>query len=135
MWAAVLRADRRSIAALHHDPALGNQAELLAAVAITLETGRRLAELRANVDELRASRARVIEAGQKERQRLERDFHDGAQQRLVALSLSLGLPQATLSDDASAEAMLAQARDEISISWWGCVTSRPRRTDSAAHPP
>ena len=66
---------------------------------MTLETGRLQAELRATVDELRASRERVIDAGQKERQRLERDLHDGAQQRLVALSLSLGMLQGKLAAD------------------------------------
>jgi signal transduction histidine kinase len=72
--------------------------------------------LRANVEELRGSRARVIEAGQKERQRLERDLHDGAQQRLVALSLGLGILETTLDADTAAKALLAKAREEIAVS-------------------
>jgi signal transduction histidine kinase len=106
------------IAALVHDPALRDEPELLNAVAaaaeIALETGRLQAELRANVEELRGSRIRVIEAAQKERQRLERDLHDGAQQRLVALSLNLGVLQTQLDDDA--RTLLAEARQEIAVS-------------------
>ncbi|TMR91427.1 sensor histidine kinase [Nonomuraea basaltis] len=115
-----IQRDGEDIAALVHDPALNDEPELLDAVAavaaIALETGRLQAELRASVDELRGSRARVIEAGQKERQRLERDLHDGAQQRLVALSLDLSLLQTRLGGDAGAKALLAQARGEISVS-------------------
>ena len=48
-----------------------------------------LAELRTRVDELQASRARLLEAGDTERRRLERDLHDGAQSRLVALAVKL----------------------------------------------
>jgi signal transduction histidine kinase len=58
----------------------------------------------------------VIEAGQKERQRLERNLHDGAQQRLVALSLDLRLLEARLSGDPDARAGLDQARQEIALS-------------------
>jgi signal transduction histidine kinase len=74
------------------------------------------AQLRANVEELRGSRARVIEAGQRERRRLERDLHDGAQQRLVALSLNLGVLQTRLGADPEAETLLAEARTEIAVS-------------------
>jgi signal transduction histidine kinase len=89
---------------------------VVAAAAMTLETGRLQAELRATVDELRASRERVIEAGQKERQRLERDLHDGAQQRLVALSLSLGVLQGKLVANPDLTAELSQARQQIAVS-------------------
>jgi signal transduction histidine kinase len=116
----VIERNGRQVAALVHDPALADEPELLnavtAAAAIALETGRLQAELRANLDELRGSRARVIEAGQKERQRLERDLHDGAQQRLVALSLGLGVLQTRFDGDADTRAVLAQARDEIAVS-------------------
>lgn len=108
------------VAALLHDPALNEERELLdavsAAAAIALETGRLQAELRANVDELRGSRARVLEAGQQERRRLERDLHDGAQQRLVSLSLDLGVLETRLGTDPAARALLSQARKEISVS-------------------
>ena len=108
------------MAALVHDPALREEAALLdavtAAAAIALRTGRLQAQLRANVEELRGSRARVLEAGQRERRRLERDLHDGAQQRLVALSLNLGVLQHRLDADTEAKALLAQARSEIAVS-------------------
>ena len=73
-------------------------------------------ELRARLDELAASRARIVTAGDVERRRLERNLHDGAQQRLVALSLSLRLAQATLdSDPAAARAVLLEAGDELAV--------------------
>jgi signal transduction histidine kinase len=112
--------DGARLAALLHDPALDEEPELLAAVgaaaAIALENDRLHAEQRAHLDELRGSRARVIEAGQKERQRLERDLHDGAQQRLVALSLELSLLERQLEGDADARTRLDQARREIAVS-------------------
>jgi signal transduction histidine kinase len=108
------------MAALVHDPALRDEPALLGAVtaagAIALRTGRLQAQLRANVEELRGSRARVVEAGRRERQRLERDLHDGAQQRLVALSLNLGILQTRLDDDSEAGVLLAAARTEIAVS-------------------
>ena len=107
-------------AVLIHHPALRDEPELLdsvvAAAAMTLETGRLQAELHATVAELRASRERVLDAGQKERQRLERDLHDGAQQRLVALSLSLGVLQTKLGADPDALVELTQARAQIAVS-------------------
>ncbi len=108
------------VAVLVHDPSLDDEPELLAAVsagaAIALEQGRLHAELRARLGELRGSRARVIEAGQKERQRLERNLHDGAQQRLIALSLDLGLLGERLRDDPVARTSLDGARREIALS-------------------
>jgi signal transduction histidine kinase len=116
----LIERDGQRVAALIHDPALSDEPELLeavsAAAAIALQTGRLQAELRAKVDELRGSRVRVIEAGQKERQRLERDLHDGAQQRLVALSLNLGVLEAKLDGDRDAKALLALAREEVAVS-------------------
>ncbi|MFI9168628.1 sensor histidine kinase [Streptomyces lincolnensis] len=118
--ATLTRSAGEPVAALVHDPALHDEPELLdavsAAAAIALENGRLQAQLRANVDELRGSRARVIEAGQKERQRLERDLHDGAQQRLVALSLELGILEARLDSDAASRALLTRAKKEIAAS-------------------
>jgi PAS domain S-box-containing protein len=73
-------------------------------------------ELRARLDELAASRARIVTAGDVERRRLERNLHDGAQQRLVALSLALRVALATLdSDPAAARATLADAGDELAL--------------------
>ena len=64
---------------------------MTAAAAIALENARLNVELRARLEELRGSRARIVEAGDSERRRLERNLHDGAQQRLVAIALQLRL--------------------------------------------
>ena len=80
------------------------------------EVHRLNAELRARLEELAASRARIVTAGDVERRRLERNLHDGAQQRLVALSLTLRHAVAKLdSDPAAARAALADAGDELSL--------------------
>jgi PAS domain S-box-containing protein len=63
---------------------------------------------------LEASRARIVEAGDAERRRLERNLHDGAQQRLVSLALTLRLARARADEDpAAASALLAGAGDEL----------------------
>jgi signal transduction histidine kinase len=108
------------VAALLHDPALNDEPELLdavtAAAGIALESARLHAELRARLEELRGSRARIVDAGQTERKRLERNLHDGAQQRLIALSLELGLWEEGLQSDPEASRRLDQARGEIATS-------------------
>jgi signal transduction histidine kinase len=75
------------VAALVHDPALLEEPDLVESVRATaglmLENERLAAEVRAQLDEVRASRARIVAAADDERRRLERDLHDGAQQRLV----------------------------------------------------
>lgn len=64
--------------------------------------------------EIRASRARIVEAGDAERQRLERNLHDGAQQRLVALSLALRMARAQVrSSPEAAEQLLDASADEL----------------------
>jgi PAS domain S-box-containing protein len=78
------------------------------------EVHRLNAELHARLEELAASRARIVTAGDVERRRLERNLHDGAQQRLVTLSLSLRVALTKLdSDPAAARAALADAGDEL----------------------
>src|SRR5262249_38773524 len=66
------------------------------AARLALENERLQAEVAARLEELRRSRARIVEAGDTERRRLERDLHDGAQQHLVGLSLSLRLLRSRL---------------------------------------
>ena len=67
-------------------------------------------------EELHASRARIVEAGDSERRRLERNLHDGAQQRLVSLSLSLRLAQAKLvADPHAADEILSGAGVELGL--------------------
>ena len=87
---------------------------VIAAAGFALRNERVSAELRARVSELGASRARILEAGDKERRRLERNLHDGAQQRLIALSMQLTSLKARIRDDpetAVALAAKATARD------------------------
>jgi signal transduction histidine kinase len=75
--------------ALEHEPQL---VRLLASAAgLALEHSRLQAEVQAQLEQVRASRARIVEAGDSERRRIERDLHDGAQQRLVTLSLALAM--------------------------------------------
>jgi signal transduction histidine kinase len=74
------------------------------------------AELRERLEELRASRARLVEAGDTARRRLERDLHDGAQARLVALGLLLGRARARAAADPDLEELLARAVDELHTS-------------------
>jgi signal transduction histidine kinase len=108
------------VAALAHDASLQDESELLEAVTagagMALENAQLHAEQRAHVEELRGSRARIVDAGRKERQRLERNLHDGAQQRLIALSLELSLLEERLASDTDATARLSAARREIGVS-------------------
>jgi signal transduction histidine kinase len=110
--------DGRCIAAIVHDAALDEERGLVqaagATAALALENARLDAELRARVAELEASRARIVEVGLEERRRLERDLHDGAQQRLVALRLQLRLArdQAGKNPEAAQE-MLDGAMEEL----------------------
>ena len=103
-------------AALLDDPGLLE--EVGTAARLALDHERLEAELRAQLQALRASRARAVETGDAERRRLERDLHDGAQQRLVVLSLGLRLlgdqlgPQAAGRVD-TAQAELRAALDDL----------------------
>jgi signal transduction histidine kinase len=113
----VIHRDNEPMAAMVFDRALEDEHELLDAVAaaagIALENGRLRAELRARLQELSGSRIRVLEAGRQERQRLERDLHDGAQQRLVALSLELGLLGQSAAADPALKDRLTRAKAEV----------------------
>ena len=108
------------VAALVYDASLGDEPELVeavgAAAAIALENGRLEAELRARLQELHGSRTRVVEAQQNERRRLERDLHDGAQQRLVALALELGVLAEQANSDPTTQTRLKRARGEVAQS-------------------
>ncbi len=116
----LIERDGAPVAALIHDPALDDEQELLdavgAAAGIALENARLQAELAARLEEVKGSRVRVIEAGQVERKRLERDLHDGAQQRLIALSLDLRMLEKELADNPAAVAQLEDAQGEITRS-------------------
>ena len=110
--------DGRCIAALVHDASLRDAPELLEAVTsaarLALENERLHAEFRSHVDTLRESRARIVEAGDAERRRLERNLHDGAQQRLVTMALHLRLVEAKIvTDPEGAAPLIAQVREEL----------------------
>jgi signal transduction histidine kinase len=71
------------------------------------------AQLRARVEALQASRDRAVDSAEAERRRIERDLHDGAQQRLVALAMDLGMARAKLeTDPAAATALVGEAHEE-----------------------
>jgi signal transduction histidine kinase len=116
--ATMVDRDGRRVAALVHDASLRDAPELLQAVTsaagLALENERLHAELRAHVDDLRESRARIVEAGDAERRRLERNLHDGAQQRLVGMALRLRLIESKLrTDPQEAAPLVEQVREEL----------------------
>jgi len=105
---------------LIHDPALSENAGLIdsvcAAAGLALENERLQADLRARLTELAGSRARLVEASENERRRIERDLHDGAQQRLVSIAMALGLVDARLqTNPRGARPVLAEARQELTV--------------------
>jgi signal transduction histidine kinase len=105
-WGALFVVSAGEPLGLEAEPRLRDFAKL---VALALES----AEAH---DQLTASRARIVEAGVAERRRLERNLHDGAQQRLVTLALHLRLAQECLREDTSAaEAMLAGVGEELKL--------------------
>ncbi|HET8821868.1 MAG TPA: histidine kinase [Thermoleophilaceae bacterium] len=106
------------IAGIVHDATLPEAQEHVrsvgAAAYLALENERLDAELRAKIDELRASRQRMLQIGLEERRRLERNLHDGAQQRLVSMALNIRLARAKLNDDPlAADQLLAGAGEEL----------------------
>jgi signal transduction histidine kinase len=108
--------DGRPVAAISYDAMLVDDPQLVESVrtaaALAIERHQLDAELRAKVQELRASRERIVAAGYEERRKLERNLHDGAQQRFVSLALSLRLARSRLdSDDPKAAAKLLEAAD------------------------
>jgi signal transduction histidine kinase len=118
---APLERDGHRFAALVYDPSLDDDPELVeavsAAASIALENEHLQAESQVRLAELMASRERIVAAGDAERRRLERNLHDGAQQRLVALAMQLRLIQADIrKDPAAAEARVTSASDELAES-------------------
>ena len=109
--------DGQPVAALIHDPALrynpGLVDSVCAAAGLTLDNERLQAELRARLVELQASRARLVTTADEARRRIERDLHDGAQQQLVALRISLGLArQLVTSSPAEAAEVIVQTEGQ-----------------------
>jgi len=109
-----IRRDDALTAVLLHEPALLERRDLLdgvlAASALSIEMARLRVEVRLQLAEVQASRARIVEAGYEERRRLERDLHDGAQQRLVSLGVQVRRLQLSLPREAQ---ILSPALDQI----------------------
>jgi PAS domain S-box-containing protein len=105
------RGERRVIA-WRSAPVLDEAGQVVAIVAGGLD----ISERKRQEEELRASRSRLVAAGDEARRRLERNLHDGAQQRLVSLSVALRLARSKLgADPAAAEELLEQAGGELSV--------------------
>ena len=111
---AAIERDGEALAVLVHDRTIDEQdpglVEAVASAArLAIENEQLTARVRAQLEEVRASRARIVEAGDEERRKVERDLHDGAQQRLVALAMRLERARATaegstqLIEEATAE--------------------------------
>jgi signal transduction histidine kinase len=88
-------------------------AQLASQAGLVLRNARLTAELQATIDDLRASRRRLVQAQDAERQRIERNLHDGAQQQLIALRIQLGLLDAVAGDPAEVRAAAGQLRDGL----------------------
>jgi signal transduction histidine kinase len=118
--AAPVERDGRELAMLIYDPSLDDDPELVqavaAAAAITLDDARLQAESRERLGELRASRERLVAASDAERRRLERNLHDGAQQRLVSVALQLRMIERRVGADAELAEAIKATGDEISQS-------------------
>jgi len=127
-----------SIATLLHSAELLERPRLLegilGAAALSVEIARLRVEVRLQLQEVEASRARIVEAGYEERRRLERDLHDGAQQRLVSLGVQIRRMQRTLPAEAR---ILGPALDSIVAEIGSAITDlrqiaagvRPARLD------
>ena len=111
----------KPLAVLVHDPTLREEPRLVEGVAaaarLALVNARLHAEVRAQLETVQESRARIVAAADEERRRIERDLHDGAQQRLVALALELRSAQRQLdaTDDAEVARLLASTADELQV--------------------
>jgi signal transduction histidine kinase len=108
--------DERRVALVSHAAGLSEvESEMGPAVRLALENERLQAEGLAQLAELRASRTRIVETGDAERRRLERDLHDGAQQRLLAVSYDIRLARTNADTDGDVQtgSFLAAALDGV----------------------
>jgi signal transduction histidine kinase len=119
------------VAALIHDPSLHEDEQLMrsvcAAAGLALTNERLQAELRGHLEQLKASRSRIVQVGDQERRRLERDLHDGAQQRLVSTLLELQrvTPE---SDRAEIDRVIGWSQEELKHSLSGYPSRSGERT-------
>jgi signal transduction histidine kinase len=111
--------DGDPLAAIVHDPSLLEEPELIdaagAAARLALENARLHAQTRAQLQQVRESRRRIVSAADDERRRIERNLHDGAQNRLLALALELSAAQRRLGGevDPDVERLLAGSVEEL----------------------
>ena len=118
---AVVERDGRRVGALVYDPAVHDDPALIDAVAaaagLAMENERLHGEVLARLEEAQASRARIVEAADTARRRVERDLHDGAQQRLVSLTLAVGMARARLRGqaDPALDGLLREASDQAGL--------------------
>jgi signal transduction histidine kinase len=116
---AVVEREGQRLAVIEFDAALADEPERLSAVlsalALAMDRDRLAHEVRARLDEVASSRLRIVTAADDERRRIERNLHDGAQQRLVGASMLVrrARTRAAASADAEQERLLAQAADEV----------------------
>jgi signal transduction histidine kinase len=127
-----LEGDGELLGVLIHDPAIdvedpGLVEAVGSAARLALENERLAAQVKAQLAEVRESRSRIVEAGDTERRRIERDLHDGAQQRLVALAMRL---QTAKQTTAGASALLDEATAELQT-----AISEVRNLARGLHPP
>jgi signal transduction histidine kinase len=130
-----LEHDGEPLAALIHDRTLRDEPELIdaaaAAARLALQNARLQAELQAQLAKVKESRARIVAAGDEQRRRIERDLHDGAQQRLVALGLELRSAQRKLDGVANydVQSLIREAAEEVQI-----AVDELRQLASGIHP-
>jgi len=116
-----LEQEGEPLAVLVHDPTLRDEPKLVEGVAaaarLALQNARLHAEVSAQLAKVKESRSRIVAAADEERRRIERDIHDGAQQRLVALALELRSAQRRLGEDVDPEleGILESAADELQV--------------------
>ena len=128
-----LEHDGHILAVLVHDASLRDEPKLVeaagAAARLALENARLHAEVQAQLANVRDSRARIVAAGDEQRRRIERDLHDGAQSRLVALALELKQAQRGVADP-EIERLLASTADELQD-----AVQQLRELAQGIHPP
>jgi signal transduction histidine kinase len=110
----------QELGVLVHDVALREQPEVVqsvcSAAGLALANARLQAEVLAQLSEVQASRARIVQASDRERRRIERNLHDGAQQRLTALRLSLRMAASHLNGSHPALSIeLDEAATELEV--------------------
>ncbi len=109
----------RVVGVLMHDPSLTWRPELLraagATAALALDNAQLGEDLRAQLVEVQAARRRLLETGDAERRRLERDLHDGAQQRLVGLGLVLRMARSRAATDEDVAPLLEEAEEGLRL--------------------